>query len=75
MADAEAHGIREVKKLSKHSDSAADHAQMKRTSDRVCASLADVRQRPNGRPKYSSWEDTINVELEVFWENVHKLPP
>jgi len=74
VAEEEAQGIREVKKLSKQSDNAADHAQMKRTSDSVCANLADVRQRPKGRPKYSSL-DTINNESQVFWDNVHKLLP
>jgi hypothetical protein len=54
IVDADAHGIIEVKKLSKQSDSAADHAQMKKTSERVCASLAEVRHKPSGRPKYSS---------------------
>jgi len=46
--------MRDVKKLSKQSDSDADHAQMKRTSESVCASLAEVRHRPSGRPKYSN---------------------
>jgi len=55
VAEAEAHGISDVKKLSKHSDSAADHAQIKRTSESVCASLPEVRHKPKGRPKYSSY--------------------
>jgi hypothetical protein len=46
--------MEEVKKLSKQSESAADQAQMYKTSSDVCANLADVRHRPNGRPKYSS---------------------
>lgn len=54
MLLADAQGIREVKKLSKQRENAADHAQMKQTSRRVCASLADVRHNPMGRPKYSS---------------------
>ena len=54
MLDGDAQGTREVKKLSKHRDSAADQAQMSRTSDNVCANLAEVRHRPKGRPKYSS---------------------
>lgn len=48
------HGIIEVKKLSKDRESAADQAQMNKTSERVWTSLADVRQRPRGRPRYSS---------------------
>lgn len=55
MEDGAVQGISEVKKLSKQSERAADQAQMKRTSERVCASLADVRQRPRGLPKYSSY--------------------
>jgi hypothetical protein len=54
MADALEHGMGDVKKLSKQRDSAADQAQMKNTSSKVLANLADVRQRPSGRPKYSS---------------------
>lgn len=54
VLDGDAQGTSEVKKLSKQSDRAADQAQMNRTSERVWASLAEVRQRPNGRPKYSS---------------------
>ena len=54
MLDADAQGTKEVKKLSKHRDSAADQAQMNRTSDKVWANLADVRHKPKGRPKYSS---------------------
>jgi hypothetical protein len=54
IARAAAHGSGEVKKLSKQRLSAADQAQMKRTSKSVCASLCDVRQSPSGRPKYSS---------------------
>lgn len=51
--DGEAQGTREVKKLSKHKERAADHAQTNRTSVRVWASLLEVFQRPRGRPKYS----------------------
>lgn len=54
VAAGDAHGMMEVKKLSNERASAADQAQMKTTSTSVCASLADVRQRPRGRPKYSS---------------------
>ena len=53
-ADGAAQGMTEVKKLSKVSASAADHAQINTTSTRVWASLADVRQSPKGRPKYST---------------------
>lgn len=35
IADQGAQGTREVKKLSKHRETAADHMQMKRTSERV----------------------------------------
>lgn len=49
----------EVKKLSKQSESAADHAQMDNTSSSVCASFAEVRQRPSGRPKYSRYIATM----------------
>jgi hypothetical protein len=35
VLDQAAHGTRDVKKLSKHSESAADHAQMNNTSKRV----------------------------------------
>lgn len=45
-----------MKKLSKQRERAADHAQMKTTSERVWKSLADVRQRPRGLPKYSSYD-------------------
>lgn len=55
IADGFAHGMGDVKKLSKQSESAADHEQMDSTSSKVYANLADVRQRPSGRPKYSSW--------------------
>ena len=54
VLDGDAQGTKEVKKLSKHKDSAADQTQMSRTSDNVCANLAEDRQRPKGRPKYSS---------------------
>ena len=53
LAD-DAQGMMEVKKLSKESARAADHAQMNTTSTRVWASLPEVRQRPSGLPKYSS---------------------
>lgn len=59
MLPADAQGTREVKKLSKHRENAADHAQMKQTSRRVCASLADVCHNPMGRPKYSRYIATI----------------
>lgn len=59
MAETEAQGIIEVKKLSNESASAADHAQINITSTRVWASLADVRHKPKGRPKYS----TCNVYI------------
>lgn len=59
MLFADAQGIREVKKLSKQRENAADHAQMKQTSRRVCASLADVRHNPMGRPKYSRYIATM----------------
>lgn len=59
MLLADAQGIREVKKLSKQRENAADHAQMKQTSRRVCASLADVRHNPMGRPKYSRYIATM----------------
>ena len=52
VLDGDAQGIREVKKLSKHRDSAADQSQMNRTSDKVCANLAEVRHKPKGRPEY-----------------------
>jgi hypothetical protein len=55
--------MRDVKKLSKQRERAADHAQMNRTSDRVCASLAEVRQSPKGRPKYSSLRKEIRQTL------------
>lgn len=51
----DAHGIKDVKKLSNESESAADQAHMNRTSESVCASFPDVRQRPRGRPKYSKY--------------------
>lgn len=51
MLDGDAQGTTEVKKLSKHNDSAADQAQMSRTSDSVCANLTEVRHKPKGRPK------------------------
>lgn len=54
ILDAEVQGTTDVKKLSKHRESAADHAQMNSTSKRVWASFAEVRQSPKGRPKYSS---------------------
>jgi hypothetical protein len=54
IARSDAHGSGDVKKLSKHSESAAAHAQIRPTSKSVCASLCDVRQSPSGRPKYSS---------------------
>jgi hypothetical protein len=65
IVDAEAHGIIDVKKLSKQRDSAADHAQMKKTSKRVCASLAEVRHRPSGRPKYSSCQCRVRADREI----------
>ena len=69
--DAEAQGMSEVKKLSKESESAADHAQMNTTSMRVDASLADVRQRPRGRPKYSSCRSMHLVsELQINCETL-----
>lgn len=54
VLDWDAQGTKEVKKLSKHRDSAADQAQMSKTSDNMCANLAEVRHKPKGRPKYSS---------------------
>ena len=65
MLDADAQGIDEVKKLSKESASAADHAQMKMTSMSVWASLPDVRQRPRGRPKYSSYSENVSKKVEA----------
>lgn len=59
MLLAGAQGTRDVKKLSKQSENAADHAHMKQTSRRVCASLADVRHNPMGRPKYSRYIASI----------------
>lgn len=56
----EAQGMDDVKKLSKQSARAADQAQMKTTSNNVCASLAEVRQSPSGRPKYSSYMSATN---------------
>lgn len=53
MLESEAQGINDVKKLSKVSASAADHAQMKTTSMSVYASLLEVCHSPTGRPKYS----------------------
>jgi hypothetical protein len=35
---------------------------MDNTSSSVCASFAEVRQRPNGRPKYSSCRQAIRYE-------------
>lgn len=58
MLDVDAQGTSEVKKLSKHRERAADQAQIKRTSDSVCASFPDVRHKPRGRPKYSSCKTT-----------------
>lgn len=54
MVDGAAQGMMEVKKLSKDNPKAADQAHMNTTSTSVCANLPDVRQRPSGRPKYSS---------------------
>ena len=54
ISEADAQGIREVKKLSKQRARADDHAQMKTTSKSVYASFHEVCQRPSGRPKYSS---------------------
>ena len=53
---ADAQGMREVKKLSKQRENAADQAHMKKTSDKVCINLPEVRHRPSGRPKYSSFK-------------------
>lgn len=50
----EAQGMVDVKKLSKQRESAAAQMQTATTSIKVIANLADVRQRPTGRPKYSS---------------------
>ena len=61
MLDGDAQGIVEVKKLSKHRDNAADQAQMNKTSDNVCANLAEVRHKPKGRPKYSSYKSRVNI--------------
>lgn len=55
VADGEAHGTREVKKLSKHRERAADQAHIKSTSNSVCASFPEVRHKPRGRPKYSRY--------------------
>lgn len=55
MLAGDAQGMREVKKLSKQRDKAADHAQIKHTSRRVWASFPEVRHKPRGRPKYSSY--------------------
>ncbi len=54
IVEGAAQGMMEVKKLSKDRPKAADHAHINTTSTSVCASLAEVRQRPSGRPKYSS---------------------
>ena len=62
--DADAQGIREVKKLSKQRESAPDHAQMNTTSVSVWKSLPDVRQSPSGRPKYSSCQMSCQVWVE-----------
>lgn len=59
MDEGAAHGTRDVKKLSKERERAADQAHMKRTSMRVWASLLEVRQRPRGRPKYSRYMATM----------------
>jgi hypothetical protein len=69
--------MREVKKLSKQRENAADHAQMKQTSRRVCASLADVCHNPMGRPKYSRYIATITwtkVRGENIITKVGELP-
>jgi hypothetical protein len=39
---------------------------MKTTSINVCASLPEVRQRPSGLPKYSSYQKTEEVIRHVF---------
>lgn len=74
MLDADAQGIGEVKKLSKESASAADHAQMKTTSTSVCASLPEVRHRPSGRPKYSSYPEMCQTRncTRKTWSDIRK---
>ena len=75
VAAGDAQGMTDVKKLSKESASAADQAQIKTTSTSVCASLPEVRQRPRGRPKYSSYVGEVRSdedrETESF-DNAHR---
>lgn len=59
VLDGEAHGTRDVKKLSKQRERAADQAQINKTSERVWVSLPEVRHKPRGRPKYSSYTEII----------------
>ena len=73
-AEGEAQGIMDVKKLSKESASAADHAQINTTSTKVWASFPDVRQRPRGRPKYSTCVIREQIESGTEREySVHRL--
>lgn len=60
-----AHPSTDVKKLSKHSDNAADHAQMKSVSESVWKSFEDVRQSPSGLPKYSSWKRRSTIDRKI----------
>jgi len=55
--EGDAHGTRDVKKLSKQSERAADQAQINKTSESVWVSLPEVRHKPRGRPKYSSYTE------------------
>ena len=59
VADWGAHPRTEVKKLSKERESAEAQRQMKKVSERVWRSFEEVRQRPSGRPKYSSYVTNV----------------
>lgn len=61
-----------VKKLSKQSESAADHAQIDNTSSSVWANFAEVRQRPSGRPKYSSCRQDGAIRYEYPSSRSHQ---
>ena len=72
VADSGAQPRTEVKKLSKQRERAADQAQIKKVSERVWKSLADVRQRPSGRPKYSSYKGE-NVRVRDNCQQINSL--
>lgn len=76
VSDGGAHPRTEVKKLSKQRESEADQAQIKKVSERVWKSLAEVRQRPRGRPKYSSYRgDEYTWETRSKQSALRILPP